>query len=416
LSLAVLFGGFLLWASFAPLDEGVPAEGMVSIDTKRKPVQHLSGGIVKEVLVHEGSVVKEGQVVMRLNEQSTRASYEQSRQRYLGLRAVQGRLLAEQAGLAAISFHPELLAEAGDPLIKHQITTQEQLFTARRTGLKAELQAIQENIRGQEASIQAYRSILVQRRSQSASLNEELNNTRGLVQDGYAPRNRQLELERLVADTTGSVAEITGNIARGQQTIAEARQRLIALQQEYRKEIETQLTDVTRDAEAEGQRYKALAEDLKRVEIKAPATGQVVSLAAQTVGAVISPGQKLMDIVPEKEKLLLEARVPPHLIDRVREGMPVDMWFNAFAHTPDLVVDGKLVSLSRDLLQDPQNANTYYYLARIEVTPEGMKKLGHRVIQPGMPAQFVIKTGERSLLTYIMYPLVRRIAASMKEE
>ena len=201
--LVVGFGLFLLWAALAPLDEGVSAPAVVAIDTKRKAVQHLTGGIVKEVLVHEGARVTEGQLLIKLDDANARANYEGSRQRYLGLRAVQGRLLAEQSGQPTISFHPDLQAASQDPLIRQHMSTQEQLLQARRASLRADLQSIEESIRGQEALVQSYESIVGNRRSQLALLNEELNNTRALVKDGYAPRNRQLELERMVAEVLG---------------------------------------------------------------------------------------------------------------------------------------------------------------------------------------------------------------------
>lgn len=150
--------------------------------------------------------------------------------------------------------------------------------------------------------------------------------------------------------------------------------------------------------------------------IRAPAEGQVVGLAVQTVGGVIQPGQKLMDIVPKNEVLLLETKVAPHLIDRVHSGLIADVRFSSFAHSPQLVVQGKVDSISTDLITEPQNPNISYYLARVSVTAEGLKELGNRQLQAGMPAEVVIKTGERSVLTYLLHPLLKRIAASMKEE
>jgi protease secretion system membrane fusion protein len=152
------------------------------------------------------------------------------------------------------------------------------------------------------------------------------------------------------------------------------------------------------------------------MEIKAPANGQVVGLTVQTVGAILQPGQKLLDVVPDNQTLLLEVHIPPHLIDKVQTGLSADVRFNSFAHSPQLVVEGKVMSVSGDLLSDPQQPQFSYYLARVQVTPSGMKTLGARQMQPGMPVEIVIKTGERSLLTYLMHPLTKRIAASMKEE
>lgn len=414
-ALGIGFGGFLLWAALAPLDEGVPSQGHVAIDTKRKSIQHLTGGIIKEVLVGEGDQVKEGQLLIRLDDAAAKANFEAIRQRYLGLRAMQGRLLAEQAGQTVITFHPDLVAAAGDPLIKQQMMNQEQLLRSRKAALQADLQSIQESIQGQQGLSQAYEGMMTSRRNQFSLLNEELSNTRGLVKEGYVPRNRQLELERQVSESSTSMAELQGNTLRSRSSMAELRQRAIARQQEYRKEVETQLADVTREVLSDAGKFIALQDDLTRTEIRSPAAGQVVALAAQSVGGVIGPGQKVLDVVPANESLLLETRVQPHLIDRVHAGMPVDVRFSSFAHSPQLVVQGKLVSVSGDLLTDPQNG-AGYYLARVAVTPEGLKKLGKRQMQPGMPVEVVFRTGERSMLTYLLHPLTKRIAASMNEE
>ena len=415
-ALGLGFGGFLLWASLAPLDEGVPSAGLVSIDTKRKAVQHLSGGILKEVLVHEGQQVKEGQLLAKLDEAQARANFEAVRQTYLGLRATQGRLLAEQAGQAEINFHPQLKAAAADPLIASQMFTQQQLLQSRRNGLQADLQGIEESIQGQSAQLQAYEGMLTQRRKQLELLDDELANTRGMVSEGYAPRNRQLELERMVAESRMAIVELQGNSQKARRTMAELRQRATARRQDYRKEVETQLADVTREVQSQTEKFVSVKADLDRMEIKSPATGQVVGLALQTVGGVVQPGQKLMDVVPEGDALLLEAHVAPHLIDKVHVGLPADIRFSAFAHSPQLVVAGNVATISGDLLTDPQNPQIAYYLARVMVTQQGMKTLGKRQMQPGMPAEIIIKTGERSMLTYLLHPLSKRMAAAMKEE
>jgi membrane fusion protein, protease secretion system len=413
--LAIGLGGFLLWAIFAPLDEGVPSTGQVAIDTKRKAVQHATGGIVKEVLVHEGDRVKEGQLLMRLDEAVARANFESMRQQYLQLRAQQGRLVAEQTGAATIAFHPDLLAAKQDPLIQQQIFNQEQLFQSRRASLRADLQSTQESIEGQKSLIRSYQNMLASRRSQLGLVEDELKSTRPLVAEGYVPRTRQLELERMVADTNTSLAEILGNLERGQRAVSELQQRYIVRQQDYRKEVETQLADVNRDVQSDETKLRSYTDDLARIDIRSPAPGQVVGLTTQTVGGVIQGGQKIMDIVPDDEPLLLETRVPPHMIDRVRAGLPVDVRFSSFANSPQLVVEGTVISISGDLLTD-QPTNQTYYLARVKLTPEGMKKLGKRVLQPGMPVDVVLKTGERSMLTYLLHPLMKRMAASLKEE
>jgi membrane fusion protein, protease secretion system len=414
-ALALGFGGFVLWAALAPLDEGVPGPGMVTIDTKSKAVQHLSGGIIKEVLVTEGQQVKEGQLLVKLDEAVVTMNFQTSRLRYLGLRANEGRLSAEQQGLNKIVWHSDLRDVQGEPQIRQVMMTQEQLFDSRRAGIKADLQALEESIQGQEGLLKAYAEMGINRRNQLAILTEELKNTTGLVAEGYAPRNRQLELTRNVAEMNSSISELQGNTVRGQRAIGELRQRAIARRQEYRKEVDTQLADVSREAQTEAGRFRTTRDDLGRIEIRSPAAGQVIGLAFQTVGGVIGAGQKLMDIVPVGQALLLEARVQPYLIDRVHVDLPVDVRFNSFSHSPQLVVEGKVVSLSTDLLTDGKTGATYY-LARVELTPEGNKKLGKRQLQSGMPVEVIFRTGERSMLTYLLHPLTKRMAASMKEE
>lgn len=415
--LGIGFGGFLLWAALAPLDEGVPTSGLVTIDTKRKAVQHLTGGIVKEVLVGEGDVVKEGQVLMRLDEAVSKANYESVRQRYLGLSAMQSRLKAEQTGAPRVEFEKDVLAAVvDDPFMAQQVNNQRQLFESRKQALRSDLQALQESIEGLKAQGEAAKNMLVQRQQQLALLREELSNTRELVKDGYAPRNRQMELERSVADVQASMADLTGNTIRISRAIAETAQRSLSRQAEYRKDVESQIAEVAREVQADSEKYIAQKADLQRVDIRAPAAGQVVGLVVQSVGAVIQPGQRLMEIVPEQQSLLLETRIAPHLIDKVHAGLSADVRFSTFAHSPQLVVESKVLSVSGDLLSDAQNPQISFYLARLEVTPEGMKTLGKRQLQPGMPAEVVIKTGERSLLKYLLSPLTKRLAGSMKEE
>lgn len=414
-ALGLGFGGFLLWAGLAPLDEGVPGQGTVALDTKRKVVQHPSGGIIKEVLVREGQRVQTGEVLMRLDAAAAKANFEQIRQRYLGFRAMEGRLRAEQAGLDRITFHPDVLEASGDPQISQLRFQQEQLLLARRAALRADLAGLNEGVQGLLGQIEAMGSMRVNRINQLSLLNEELTQLRDLVKEGFAPRNRQLELERMVAESQGSLAELTGNLTRNRRSVAELQQRATAREQEYRKEIQSQLVEVSREVEGDAQRFKAAKDDLQRIDIRSPADGQVIGLAYQTVGGVIGAGQRLMDVIPAEQALMIEVSVAPHLIDRVKAGLPVDVRFSTFAHSPQLVVDGSVVSVAGDLLQDQPNSPPYY-LARVAVTADGLKKLGTRQLQAGMPVEVVFRTGERSMLTYLLSPLTRRLATSMKEE
>jgi len=407
--------GLLGWAVLAPLDEGIPASGMVSVDTKRKPVQHLQGGIVREVRVQEGSQVREGDVLMVLEQAATRAGFESIRQHYLGLRSAESRLLAEQAGASAVVFHADILAQQADPLVRQHVDTQLQLFRSRRLSLQASLAALNESRAGLQEQRQGLLQVIAERQRQLALLEEELEGLRELVREGYAPRNRQLELERNRAEVRSVLADAGASRLRVERQMEEAAQRMQMVQQDYRKEVDAQLAEIRREVQADAEKLKAATQDLARTELRAPASGQVLGLAVQAVGAVIAPGQKLMDIVPEQAPLLVEARVTPQVIDRLREGQATEIRFSGFAHTPQLNVAGRVVSVSRDLVTDPETRQSFF-LARVEITAEGRQALGARQLQPGMLADVLIKTGERSFLAYLTYPLVRRVAQSMKEE
>lgn len=412
-TLTLAFGGFLLWASLAPLDEGVPSIGMVAIDTKRKPVQHLTGGVVKEVLVREGDVVKEGQVLVRMDAGPANASYESLRQHYLGLRATEARLEAESVGADMIKFPTELLPAIPDSLTDKLKFGQTQLFESRREGLRADLSVFEESIQGQRAMLEAYRENISNRRNQRGLILEELGHTRELVKEGFAPRNRQLELERMLSEANSSLSDLLGNVNRASRAIREIEQRAISRKKEFKKEVELQLAEVAREAQSDALKLKIALDELNRTELKAPVSGQVMSLAFQSSGGVLQAGQKLMDIVPVDEDLLLEAKVPPNLVDHVRGGLQVDIRFTSFAHSPQLVVQGRVESISKDLVVEPAAS---YYLARVSITPEGRKALGARQLQPGMQVEVIFKTGQRTLIDYLLHPLTKRLAAAMKEE
>lgn len=416
-ALVIGFGGFLAWAAYAPLDEGVPAAASVTIDTKRKTIQHQFGGIIRHVAVREGQRVKAGDTLVELDDGTARATFESIRQNYMAQRAAESRLLAEMERRDSVSFHQDLLAASGDPVIKQHIYTQTQLFQSRRASLRSELAALDESIAGQEATLTGIHLQLENRKLQAQKQSEQLKNIAELAADGYVPRNQVLTLEQSQAELSAILAELNASKYRTERAIAEIKLRKAQRLTDGAKEAAAQLADVRREVQAGRERLDAITAELGRVKIKAPVDGQVVGLAIASIGGVATPGQKLLDIVPNDEGVVLEARVPTHVIDRVRASDPVAVRFSAFARSPQLVVDGKIDSLSSDVVSEQTPAGTVsYYLARVSLTPEGLKKLGERHLQPGMNAEVLIKTGERSLLTYLLHPLTKRIASAMKEE
>ena len=415
--LIVGFGLFLAWAAWAPLDEGVVAPATVSVEMRRKTIQHLQGGVIKEVLVGEGQRVKRGDTLVVLDDAAVRASFESIRQNYLSQRAMESRLLAEATGKSGIDFHPDLLG-AADPVAQQLMAVQRQVLASRQAALRAEMDAGQQSIAGYENQSAGLQRMLASRRQQAEIQSRQLGSVQALSAEGYAPRNQALQLEQQQAELMSALTDLEKNIQGAKSAALEVRLRLTQRQQEYLREVSSQLAEVRREVQANQERLAAITADLGRMVLKSPVDGQVVGLVLAQAGAgVVTPGQKLMDIVPEGETLLLDAKVPPHVIDRIQVGENAEVRFSSFADSPTLVVHGRLVSLGGDAMSEQVGAAMMtYYLARVELTPEGVKALGGRNLQPGMPAEVLIKTGERSLLTYMLHPMLKRVAAAMTEE
>ncbi|MBK9363542.1 MAG: HlyD family type I secretion periplasmic adaptor subunit [Rubrivivax sp.] len=414
--LIVGFGLFLAWAAFAPLDEGVSAPATVAIETRSKAVQHMIGGVVQKVLVREGSAVKEGDVLIVLDEAMARASHQMVQQTYQAQRAMEGRLLAEASRARSITFHPDLLRST-DPQAAQHMQVQQQLFASRRAAQQAEIAAANQAIAGLEGQVSGLRMVLENRKTQADLQTRQLTEVQGLAADGFAPRNQALMLQQQQAELRGSLADIETNVQRSLSSIAETRLRIAQREQEFMKEVSERLADLQREVEANQERLLAITQELERMQIRAPVAGQVLGLAINGPGAVVTPGQKLLDIVPQGESLLLDARIPTHVIDRIKVGDVTEVRFSAFANAPQLVVLGRLVSLSADAVTEHlPTGSMSYFLGRVELTPDGKKALGDRVLQPGMSAEVLVKTGERSLLTYLLHPLTKRIASAMTEE
>jgi protease secretion system membrane fusion protein len=415
--LIVGFGLFLAWASWAPLDEGVVAPATVSVEMRRKTIQHLQGGVIKEVSVGEGQRVKSGDTLVVLDDATVRATFEAVRQNYLSQRALESRLLAEATGKGSIDFHPDL-QKADDPVAQQLMAVQRQVLASRQAALRAEMEAAQQSIAGYDSQAAGYQRMLSSRRQQAEIQSRQLDNLQALAAEGYAPRNQALQMEQQQAEILTALNDLEKNIQGAKSAALEVRLRMTQRQQENLREVSSLLAEVRKEVQANQERLAAITADLERMVIKSPVDGQVVGLVlAQAGGGVVTPGQKLMDIVPEGETLLLDAKVPPHVIDRIQAGEQAEVRFSSFADSPTLVVHGRLVSLAGDAMTEQQGATLMtYYLARVELTPEGMKALGGRQLQPGMPAEVLIKTGERSLLTYMLHPLLKRVAAAMTEE
>ncbi|MBI6632265.1 HlyD family type I secretion periplasmic adaptor subunit [Pseudomonas paralactis] len=406
------FVGFLGWAALAPLDKGVAVPGKVMVSGHRKTVQHPAGGIVERIEVHDGDQVSAGQVLLRLKQTPLRGQMQSLRSQYLASLASEARLSAESEGLPTIVFSPELLA---DPDAANTLSLQRQLFNSRAQALATEQAGLRETIAGVEAQLRGTRASQASKVLQRAALNEQLQGLRELARDGYIPRNRLLDSERLYAQIDGAIAEDVGRIGQLQRQVLELRLRIRQLGEDFQKDLRSQLAETRTRSDDLRNRLASAEFELANSLVRAPASGVVVGLQVYTEGGVIKPGEALMDIVPQGEPLLVEARVPVQMIDKVHPGLSVELMFSAFNQSTTPRVAGKVTLVSADRQVDERTDEPYYTL-RAQVSAAGMQQLDGVQIRPGMPVETFVKTGERSMLNYLFKPLLDRTHMALVEE
>ena len=303
----ILLGAFLLagvlWAFLAPLDAGVPAAGTITVESKRKVVQHLTGGIIKKILVKESQEVKTGDPLILLDDTTTKANYDASRQQYYALQAQADRLKAEADKDSTILFSPSLLSAQDDPVALENMASQQKLFLTRRAALQGELAILAAAERGAEEQVHGLEAQVRGKKEQLKFVQEQLEGSRELAKEGYLPRKTWYEEERLASDLIASSTELQSSVLRANNNAIEAKQRLAQRQRDFQKEVETQFSDFRRDSLLAAEKLRAAKEDYSRSVIRAPVDGYVNGLSALTEGSVISPAGRLMDIVPKDEAL-----------------------------------------------------------------------------------------------------------------
>ncbi|WP_395402252.1 HlyD family type I secretion periplasmic adaptor subunit [Pseudoduganella sp. UC29_106] len=415
----VLFGviGFLLWASFAPLDKGVPLPGFVAKEGNRKAVQYLSGGVVQDILVHDGDVVKAGQVLVRMNDVQANSILQSTLAQYIVSRSAEARLTAELQGAKSLVFPEDLSEYKDDPRVKENVALQRDLLISRQMSLSSELGALDESIAGLVAQAQGLEESRDSKKAQLGFLKEQLDNSRDLAKEGFIPRARLLELERTFAQINGSISEDVGNIGRSRRQIAELKLRRAQRTQDYQKEVRSQLAEVHKEAEALAARLKGQKFDVAAVDVKAPVDGVVVGSNVFTKGGVVSPGSKLMEVVPSDDALVVEGQLAVNLVDRVHHGLPVELIFAAFNTNKTPHIPGQVIQVAADRTVDERTGNSYYKV-RAKVTPEGAKLIAAKKLDivPGMPVELFVKTGERTMMSYLLKPIFDRAKTSMTEE
>ncbi len=414
LTIIIAFGGFGTWAALASLDSAAIAPGVVVVESDRKSVQHLEGGLVKDILVRDGHRVEKGDVLIRLEDTHARALHDIVRGELDAARAEESRLIAERDDRNDVVFPDELLARARVAKVRKALEGQRSLFNARRNALRGQVAILEQSIAQFREEIEGLKSQQAAREQQLKILRDELRGLRKLLAQGNVPRNEVLAYERRIAELSGEKGRFMADVARAEQGIGEARLRIGQLRKAVREEVVAKLREVQERIFGLEERLVAAEDVLGRTEVRAPSAGIVMGMRAHTTGGVITPGQEILQVVPVGDRLIIQARVDPVDIDDVAIGQQASVRLTAFKMRSTPIIVGTLINLSADRLVD-EHDGTPYYLARIEVSKEELAGLGDLALQPGMPVEALIKTGARTALGYMLSPLTENMGLAFRE-
>ena len=405
-----LFGG---WATLAPLDGAVLAPGVVTVKSYRKTVQHLEGGIVQALNIRDGDQVKAGDILLQLDDTQLRAEFEMVRSQLIALLAQESRLQVEQQdhsdSLPVPDFAPD------DPRMLEAMANENRIFQARRNSRFGEVSILEKTIVQLEAQIEGLNAMVASKQELARSYADEIGDLRTLLTEGFIDIQRLRDQERSLTRLRSEIAEHQSVIAQTRLRISETGLQILQLNKTFASEVASQLGEVHTRILDLRERLAAIQNRLDKTLIRAPESGMVIGLTVHTVGGVIGAGTPLLDIVPVGTDLVVEAQISPADIDRLALGRRADIRFSAFKSHTTPVIEGQLTQISADRLVDKESGASYY-LGRLELTEHGRTALGSLKLIPGMPAEVLINTGERTLLNYLMQPASDALARSLIED
>ena len=411
-SAVLVFGVFGL-SALVQVSSAVIGSGEVAVESKVKKIGHPTGGVIAQVLVHDGDRVKAGQPLMRLDSTVSSVSASVTGQSLDQLRADKARLTAERDGLSAISFPAELTAR-DDASAREAIGEARRLFALRRESVAGQRAQLNERVRQYEQLIESYRVQIAAGQDQMKLIGPERQSVRDLWNKQLVTTSRLNELERTAVNLRGSGASLSANIAQTRAQIAEIRQQIIQLDQDARTKAGVELADVSRNLALQEVSKANASDQFDRSLIRAPYAGVVDKLAFTTVGGVVPPGATIMEIVPDTDRLTVEAKVSPADIDQLVPNQPATVRFSAFSAQTTPELHGNVTRIAPERTVDERSGGSFYTV-RIDVSAAELKRLGELKLVPGMPVEAFIQTGHRSLISYLTKPLGDQLRRSFRE-
>ncbi|MDQ7729493.1 HlyD family type I secretion periplasmic adaptor subunit [Halomonas sp. SpR8] len=415
--LLVAFGGFGTWAALAQLSVSVIASGTVSVESFKRTVQHLEGGIVSQINVEDGDHVQVGDVLLVLDGTQSQSQLDIARSNWFIASAQEARLLAEQQGADSISFYDELQNMAqGNQRLSEILDVQSSLFLSRRSSLQSEISALDAQIQQFREQIDGLQQAIDINQQRIQSLNGEIDDYQSLFREGLGNNQRIRELERQVLSFASELANARAQIAQLYSRISENRSRIEAQRQNYQQEIGEQLRQVQSQISESRERIVALHDLVGRTELIAPVSGTVVGLDIHTVGAVIRGGEPIMSVVPDNEGFIVEARIPAQDIDNIYPGQTSEIRFSAFNQRTVPVFEGVINHVSADSFQD-ENTGVRYYRALLQVSERSRERMTDSIqLLSGMPAEVMIHTGEKTLFAYLTQPVTDMLKRAIRQD
>lgn len=414
LIVAVFVVGLGVWASLVPLAEASIAPGLLKVEGTRRTIQHFEGGIVRDILVRDGDNVTAGQVMLRLDQPQAAQQTETLRSQRWALLAQDARLVAELAGARAIAF-PDVLFASAEPRAAEVISGQRALFQARSIALESQVHVLRSRIDQHRATIASAEGQMLAQRRMLVLLEAEETNTAQLLRQGLARLPQLLALQRQVASSDGNITDITNQIVRSRAQIVESEREMERIGNTHTQEASTEQREVRqRLAEAE-ERLRAAENVSTRLEITAPEAGTVLNLRVFTVGAVVRPGDAVMDLVPARDRIIAEVHVQPNDIDVVHQGLQAEIRLPAFKQRLVPYLHGHVTFVASDVTEDERRGQSYYRV-QIQLDEDQIRAVEGLTLRAGMAVEAQIQTGERTFMRYMMQPLIDSFHRAFREQ
>jgi HlyD family type I secretion membrane fusion protein len=413
--IVAVFGGLGIWSATASLEGAIVAPGNVQVESSRKAVQHLEGGIVKDIMVRDGDKVKEGDLLIRLADKTTGANLRLVQGQVAELAIRRARLIAERENKDDLQIPGNVRLGKDDTALSQIVEGQRALLNAKRESKRGEISLLRQQQGQLRTQIAGMKEQNASKARQIEFFEDELKGVRTLFEKGLAPKGKLLTLERAAETNRGEQAALTGSIAANEMRINELELQILRLDSAGAEKVAEELRSVEAEMNANSQRLVTSQDQDERTEVRSPRTGRVYKLAVHTSGAVLKPGDTVMEIVPDDDTLIVSAKVNPQDIDKIQTGQTARVRLSAFNQrtTPELT--GQVSIVSADLINDPVTGRPFYQ-ATVSIPPDQIQRLSGLVLKPGMPAETLINTGDRSPMSYFWKPISDSFSRALKED